>query len=164
MAIVIEQAKDGDATEIAAVHRRSAVLAYAEIFPKDATPPTVDELADGWRTIIGGPGQVVVARLNDVIVGAVAVHPAPDVPTGQLLARLYVDPEHWQAGLGSSLHDHVVSEARRRPGAMGLNLWVLEDNTIARRLYERKGWTLVPGRYLANEPPEIRDVLYQLNF
>ncbi len=97
---------------------------------------------------------------EDTVVGAVAVGPAGGIPTGLLLHKLYVDPERQGRGLGVALHDLALSRARER-GAEAINLWVLEANTAARRLYERNGWRLVPGRTLANEPPSIVDVLYE---
>ncbi|MBN4059684.1 GNAT family N-acetyltransferase, partial [Acidimicrobium ferrooxidans] len=76
-------------------------------------------------------------------------------------SRLYVGPDHWACGIGGLLHDHAVAHARDL-GAKELNLWVLEANTRAWAMYERRGWTLVAGFKLENEPPEIVDVLYEL--
>ena len=159
---VIATAAARDAEAIGAVHLRSALTAYADIFPRSTPPPTSEQLTAQWQAMIGDPGaRVLVARGDGAIVGAVALEAAPTVPSGLLLVGLYVDPDHWGRGIGSMLHDAAVADARLRSD--GLNLWVLEANLVARAMYERRGWSLVPDRHLANEPPEIRDVLYQLD-
>ncbi|MGI9595447.1 MAG: GNAT family N-acetyltransferase [Acidimicrobiales bacterium] len=151
------------AFRIAEVHRTAAVKAYAGIFPTTSEPPTTTELAVQWRSLLtDGDGRVFVARMGSVVVGAAALKPDLHVPAGLLLARLYVDPSHQGSGLGSRLHDAAVGEACTMSDS--LNLWVLEENRVARTMYERRGWQLVPGKYLPNEPPEVRDVLYQLVF
>ena len=75
------------------------------------------------------------------------------------LLRLYVRPDHWNGGIGTRLHGHAMECARGR-GAGAMNLWVLEENYRGRQMYEARGWQLIAGRYLLNEPPEVRDVLY----
>lgn len=158
----IDTAVVADAPLLAAVHSASAALAYADIFPGSADPPTPADLTPAWLAMIEDPDSwVFVLRRSGPVVGGVALRPDGDVPTGQLLAKLYVHPEHWGAGYGSALLEHAVLAAWEVSD--GLNLWVLEHNTGARKLYERRGWQLVPDRYLANDPPEVRDVLYQLD-
>ncbi len=165
---MIDVAVSADAPALAALHLASASLAYADIFPDSADPPTVTELSFGWQAMIEDPVcRVYVVRLADpgavgtAVVGGVALRPDDDVPTGQLVAKLYVHPSHWGGGHGSALLAHAVEAAWGE--FAGLNLWVLEHNHGARKLYEREGWRLIPGRYLANEPPSVRDVLYQLD-
>jgi GNAT superfamily N-acetyltransferase len=165
----------------AEIHSASATLAYVDIFPSTAPPPTAADLAPDWVEMISHPEtSVFVAEQDGVTVGAVALtpnsnlHPAPNLNPGSnpnlnsgdepdeglLLARLYVHPDHWGRGHGAALHHHAVAVALTRTSV--LYLWVLEHNTRARQMYEAWGWELVPDRFLANDPPEIRDVLYCL--
>lgn len=105
--------------------------------------------------------DVVVAEEGQLIVGSIAVAPDQSVDSGLLLKRLHVLPSYWNLGIGGELHDHALYSARRR-GATELNLWVLEDNTRAREMYERRGWTLCePKRTFPNVVPTIVDVLYE---
>ena len=145
----------------ATVHASAAALAYADIFPPTSPAPTADDLAPLWHTMLDDPAAtVVVARIGNDVVGAVAVGPDPDVPTGLVMAKLYVHPDRWGDGVGAALHD----EALRLIGApaRSINLWVLERNHRARAFYEQRGWRHVPERFLANDPPDVLDVLYQL--
>jgi GNAT superfamily N-acetyltransferase len=156
----IEPASEHHVAALAGAHAASAGRAYANIFPASAAPPTAAELTADWLAMIVDPvSSVWAARIEDAVVGGVAIRPEDDVPAGLLLARLYVHPDHWRRGYGSALHDHALAAAAARSGL--LNLWVLEHNHRARRMYERRGWTLIPGRHLANDPPRVRDVLYQ---
>ncbi len=139
-------------------------MGYRSIFPPDATKPTPASLAPGWLGLVEDPNSSVLVAADPDIVGCVALTPDDEVPTGWLLARLYVAPRHWSHGVGALLHKEVLAEACTR-GLHRLNLWVLEANERARSMYERRGWTLVPGSKLANgeyEPP-ILDVLYELD-
>lgn len=169
--ITTHRATPDDAAALAAVHSASATAAYRHIFPPDSPAPSPAELTPGWTALLESPQvQAFVAcagrtvgsepdRDRSPIVGGVAVGPEPQVPSGWLLTRLYVHPEHWAGGAGSALHDRAVEAVA--PMADSLNLWVLEENERGRRFYEQRGWRLVPGRYLLNDPPEVRDVLYQ---
>ncbi len=151
----------GDARAIANIHCVAAIAAYVDIFPRDASKPTPDSLEPSWLQLIDDPDvEVFVATVGDVLVGSVVLEPDEEVPAQLLLKRLYVDPARWRQGVGSTLHDHVLAQARRRE-AGSLNLWVLERNERARRMYERRGWQLVPGRTLPNDPPSVVDVLYE---
>lgn len=146
---------------MARIHCAAALVAYVGIFPPEAPKPTPASLLDGWNELIEDPGtEVGVAEAAGSLAGSVAVAPSLEVPTGLVLARLYVAPDRWGAGIGSLLHDWALDAARQR-GASGLNLWVLEANERARRMYERRGWHLVPGPTVPNGDPTVVDVLYQ---
>ena len=145
-----------DAEACAVVHLASAMLAYRDIFPPDTQPPTVADLAAGWM------GAAWVAEDDGEVVGAVCIGSDAAVPSGWLLSRLYVHPSRWGSGVGSELLERAVASAWSA-GAPAVNLWVLEPNTDARALYERRGWRLVPGPTLANDGTDAVDVLYQLD-
>lgn len=58
------------------------------------------------------------------------------------LARVLVDPARRGQGLGERLVLAMIEEARAR-GIRSLNLYVLDDNTRAVRLYEKLGFETV---------------------
>jgi ribosomal protein S18 acetylase RimI-like enzyme len=63
-----------------------------------------------------------------------------DAPGLGEVVALYVDPNHYGAGLGRLL----MAEARRGLRERGFDaalLWVLDGNERAQRFYEREGWS-----------------------
>jgi GNAT superfamily N-acetyltransferase len=75
-------------------------------------------------------GQVIVAEIDGVIAGFAAV-------VGGELDGLFVEPDLWGQGIGRTLIDAAVHEARRR----GLALTVIA-NPRARRFYENCGFAV----------------------
>ncbi len=160
--LTIRPAAVFDVGEIAVVHCEAALAAFADIFPPTASKPTPASLRPRWEQLVADPTATVLVAETTVLVGFVAVLLEPTVPSGMLLDRLYVHPRRWGTGIGSALHDAAVAIAVGL-GADAMNLWVLEANTGARTMYERRGWRLVPGRTLQHDTRTVIDVLYQLD-
>jgi GNAT superfamily N-acetyltransferase len=75
-------------------------------------------------------GQVLVAELDGRLAGFAAV-------VGGELDGLFVEPDLWRRGIGTSLVDEATHEARRK----GLALTVIA-NPSARDFYEHCGFSL----------------------
>ncbi|NOX29289.1 MAG: GNAT family N-acetyltransferase [Actinobacteria bacterium] len=161
--IAVRPARLADVNSVAAVHHASAVVAFVDIFPPASVPPTAESLLPGWRILVEGlTSKVFVAEVDDVVVGVAAVAADSSLPAGLALSRLYVHPDRWGQRVGATLHDVAMGLARSL-GAGAINLWVLEANIRARSMYESRGWALMPGHVLKNDPPEVVDVLYQFD-
>jgi GNAT superfamily N-acetyltransferase len=87
--------------------------------------------------------QVFVAELDGRIAGFAAV------VAGEL-DGLFVEPDLWRLGIGRSLTDAAVHEARRR----GFTLWVIA-NPDAREFYEKCGFA-VEGEAQTRFGPALR--------
>lgn len=77
------------------------------------------------------------------LVGFLLLGPTPDgdhdpAATGQVLA-VHVDPDLTGRGVGAALLARAVAELTRR-GYADATLWVVAQNSSARRFYERAGW------------------------
>jgi GNAT superfamily N-acetyltransferase len=72
---------------------------------------------------------------------------------GDWIDQLYVDPDHFGKGHGSSL---IAVAKRQRPA--GLKLWTFEANSGARRFYERHGFVVTGSTDGENEEgaPDVR--------
>jgi ribosomal protein S18 acetylase RimI-like enzyme len=109
-----------------------AVIGYAIFGPErtvvSAVSPPVAP-ANGSPGIMGAPR----ARAADPYTPAGRAG-----GTGELYA-LYVTPDWWSAGVGRALMDSVLA-ALREAGYTSAVLWVLADNTRARRFYDRAGF------------------------
>jgi GNAT superfamily N-acetyltransferase len=158
----VRRASADDVQGLAEVHLRSALTAYADMFPADAPKPTVESLAAHWHDAAVDPAsEVFVAEAGEAIIGGVIATTETRPGVGNL-RHLYVDPAHWGSGAGRALHDAVVAWCAAA-GLESVHLWVLEANDRARVMYERWGWSLsVSGRFV-NEGSGVREVLYVLD-
>ena len=110
--------------------------------------PVSEEIGSIVRERLAEPDAwLVVAEENGVIVGMASAGPAregPDrsrvLPHRCHVGMVFVAPSHWGAGIGGGLLDLALDEAGRR-GCTGGQLWVVEGNERATRLYARRGFT-----------------------
>ncbi|HYZ19497.1 MAG TPA: GNAT family N-acetyltransferase [Gaiellaceae bacterium] len=102
--------------------------------PDEALPRIADD-------IIARHEEVWVAEEDGRLLGFVAIRRSRR-NGWEVVEKLYVDPEAQNRGVGSALLDQAKA---LRPG--GLVLWVFQENTGARRFYERHGFRLVTLRF-----------------
>ena len=74
------------------------------------------------------------------------------------IMTIAVDPAYQGAGLGHLLLTELIDRAARR-GASALLLEVRDDNTAARRLYERAGFSEISRRRRYYQPGDIDAVI-----
>lgn len=156
----------GDCDRVSEIRVRGWQSAYRGLMPQsylDALSVTEDaERRRDWFT--RGDGSVVnlVAERAGEVVGWAAhgAYREGEVRTEEAeLYALYVDPAHVGGGIGGAL----LAESVRRSTAAGhrrMHLWVLRDNTGARRFYERAGFwadgTEEPFEVAGVRVPEVR--------
>jgi len=167
--IEIRPVSPADAPAIAQVRRDSWQAAYQGIIPTPtiaratavvttaADPPpyrrTLVAEAGDHPAVVGyasfGPERAVAAAFTP------AGSPGGAGPGNSLTAdgqaglvgelyALYVTPSWWSTGTGRALMDRVLA-ALEGEGYSRVVLWVLDDNTRARRFYERAGFTADGG-------------------
>jgi GNAT superfamily N-acetyltransferase len=97
--------------------------------------------------------DAIVATKDVWVINQRGVIAALLVLDGEWIDQLYVDPDHFGKGHGSSLN--AVAK-RQRPA--GLKLWTFEANDRARRFYERHGFVATGGTDGENEEgaPDVR--------
>ncbi|MBL8929692.1 MAG: GNAT family N-acetyltransferase [Kineosporiaceae bacterium] len=156
--LVVRPAWAGDAAAIAAVQIAGWRAAYRGIMP-DSHLAALDGAARAvfWGSMFDPTGAVRpgllaprVAVHGDQVVGFVAIGEAGAAggadgeasdgvaDEGRVFA-IYADPAWWGRGVGFVLLS-VACEVLRDNGFTLARLWVLADNTRARRFYERLGW------------------------
>ncbi|MEO1693634.1 MAG: GNAT family N-acetyltransferase [Pseudomonadota bacterium] len=149
--IGIAPAARSDAAELADVYRRAWSNAYSGIIPSD----TLDRLVRSrdtaaWRTMIADD-NVISLRVGDGLAGYAtygrarpsAARQPPRQPAGPRaeIYELYLAPEYQGVGLGEYLFEgcrHRFDERQLR----GPDVWVLTDNSVARRFYHARGGRL----------------------
>lgn len=98
-----------------------------------------------------GLGTMVVAEVDDSVVGFIAWGPSRDHDRQgeREVYTLYVDPEHWGEGVGAALLGCV-------PIDQTVSLWVAEGNVRARGFYGRRGFTPDGASEPGHHVPAIR--------
>jgi GNAT superfamily N-acetyltransferase len=144
MALTVRDATAEDAIAVAQVHIRAWQAAYRGLIP--------DEFLDGLRAeeratrySLGSTGsdtpETILAVDDEAIRGFATVGPSrdADAPAAGELYALYIDPLHWQQGIGSLLMEHGYRRLRAR-GFKQAILWLLVGNEQAERFYRADGW------------------------
>ncbi|MEU7057781.1 GNAT family N-acetyltransferase [Streptomyces sp. NPDC046197] len=135
-----------DCERVAEIRVRGWQTAYAGLMPQSYLDAlSVRQDAERRRTFWergDAYGVNLIAELDGEITGWACHGPYRDgaIRTADAeLYALYVHPERWGRGVGRAL----LTEAVRRCADAGharMALWVLEENTRARRFYERAGF------------------------
>lgn len=148
--LVVVSASTVDAPAIARIHVASWREAYRGIVPDAVLAGLSTERRETyWRTALAeGVPQVYVARVDDEVVGWIAVGPCRDDGAERDLAELwalYIEPSYWSRGVGRALWQRarqwLIVE-----GFRVVSLWVLEDNARAIRFYRAVDFHLDPSR------------------
>jgi GNAT superfamily N-acetyltransferase len=152
---LIRQARLDEVEALAEIQRDASVEAFAHIFPPERYPYPFDDVRARWAGAVEDPALIVLVAEVDGAPGGVAGCRT------EWLDGLYVRPEHWRRGLGRRLHDEVLDRLRTS-GSSRCHLWVLADNDVARRFYERLGWRENGHTRVVPFPPNPIDVGYTI--
>ncbi|OPB00383.1 GNAT family N-acetyltransferase [Pseudomonas fluorescens] len=169
---MIRNALPTDAKAIAQVHVSSWQEAYRDLIPADYLNSLGAMLAKReahWvRAIEAGESCVLVAEVNDQVVGWISVGASRDEDVaggnvGEVLA-IYVLAGYWQTGVGLALWKAGLQWLEQQ-GYECLTLWVLSRNERAIRFYRRAGCTEEPGseRTLERGGALLLEVRYHLS-
>ena len=142
MATTIRRATPKDAPDVAKVFLTArATMTYLPQLHTD----------DETRNFIGGVvenKETWVAERDGAAVGFAAIH-------GGWLEHLYVHPSRYNSGTGSRLFARAIEQHPE-----GFQLWAFQQNTGARRFYERHGCALVKLTDGADNEEKLPDALY----
>ncbi|MHB9857983.1 GNAT family N-acetyltransferase [Streptomyces sp. YIM S03343] len=158
----------GDCERVAEIRVRGWQSAYRGLIPQpylDALSVAVD--AERHRERLGraeGAGVDLVAESGGQVVGWACHGPCRDDDTGTGDAELYaiyVAPDRLGTGAGRALLTECVRQSAAG-GRARMFLWVVKENTRARRFYERAGFRAdgaeEPFEAGGVEIPEVRYV------
>jgi ribosomal protein S18 acetylase RimI-like enzyme len=129
---IVRTAGPEDAAALAALEERTYVASLAHVFGDHPYPS--DDVLARWSVVLADTDVRVLAVWEQgELAGYAAVDPGS-------LRHLAVAPERFGTGLADELHAAAV-EHWADHGARRVQLWVLADNTRARRFYARHGWS-----------------------
>jgi ribosomal protein S18 acetylase RimI-like enzyme len=163
MVSLVRPADLDDAASIARVHVATWRSAYRDLLAADFLA-SLDQrqYEERWRRTLGDAStRVYVAENAEGVVGFASGGPeraGEDGASGELYA-IYVLREAQGGGHGRRLVQAVVGGLREL-GLTDMIVWVLRDNTPARKFYERLG-----GRYVRMQPLTIgSSLLYEVSY
>ncbi|WP_230329409.1 GNAT family N-acetyltransferase [Nocardia aurantiaca] len=139
---------------MAACHVACWREAYQGLVPQHVLDAfDVDQRAAAWERIrIKYPGHVVVAVVDDAVVGFAASGPAREQnpPTPLELTAMYVRAAYYGTGLADDLMRTVLSDEG------DTSLWVFEENPRAQAFYKRYGFELDGERRVEAFTPALQ--------
>ncbi|MEP7090730.1 MAG: GNAT family N-acetyltransferase [Nocardioidaceae bacterium] len=151
---MLREATADDVPALRDLERAANLIGLAHVFPPERFPFPDDAVLARWALVLEEPGVAVLVR--DAGSGGIDVLAAYD---DRSLRHLAVHPDVWGAGLASGAIATVL-EAMAARGATEAELWCLEENHRARRLYEHLGWRATDDRRPAPWPPHPTETRY----
>ncbi len=151
---------DDSLLAISNIYERSWKYAYQNIIPQDY----LDSIPTGrWANSITKNGMNNLVLLeNGLIIGTAGICKSrwENYRDYGEIVSIYFLPEYIGKGYGASLLKKCVEELKKL-GFHRILLWVLEENSRARRFYERNGFTC-SGEYMNDTigGKELKEVMY----
>lgn len=141
--MIIRDARETDAQQIADVHAASWRLAYRGALSDEFLAGDIGaERSAFWADrLYSAPADqhVTVAENEDTIIGFACVYTNSDVQWGSLLDNLHVSQPMQRHGIGTKLLAAVAQWCTSVNPSGGLFLWVLQSNLQAQRFYQALG-------------------------
>jgi len=155
-----------DARAIAEIHVRAWQHAYSAIFPREALASlSVEKREHLWQQSIAARSpDVLVALADNKAAGFIAFGPLRQENASADQAEIWViniDPPFWSQGIGTALM-LAARQTLTGQGYRSVCLWVLQENSRARRFYEALGMKLHPQsrKEFVYEGTSVSEVLY----
>jgi GNAT superfamily N-acetyltransferase len=122
----IRRALPDDVETLIAIHQAARRTYYGDLADRDDT----EELRAAYLDSVQAPERTVLCVGTT---GFLSLGPP------NRLVGLYVDPGHWQRGIGGALHDAGIEVWRAQEVTEGrLEVW--DGNERAKAFYLRRGW------------------------
>lgn len=133
MNVCIRPARSDDLDACFAVQRAADLAAFPHIFPPDRFAFPAEEVRERWLENLSHRDRACwVVEDDDQIIGTAVL-------IGSTFDSIAVAPQKWGTGAAHALYSTVLKHAQSQ-GVERLDLWVMEQNTRARRFYAARGW------------------------
>lgn len=153
-----------DRNELSNIYEQSWRKAYRGIIPQDY----LEAIPKGqWNKNFDIPGWSTIVCIEDgnfIGTSSFSKSRFDKFPDSGEIISIYLLPEYMKKGYGSYIFDFVLKELKNQ-GYKKVFLWVLEENTNARKFYESKGFIL-DKEYLNDKigGKELKEVRYFYQF
>jgi RimJ/RimL family protein N-acetyltransferase len=155
--VLLRDALLSDLPALIEVQQAGALQALTHIFPQDTYPFPRAALQSRWAAEIVDPHVkvYVIEHRDGHIAGFAAIRDNELLHFGTAV-------ETWGSGLAAAAHDQVI-ERIAATGSTHAWLRVFEDNSRARRFYEKLGWRRTDRLSRTSFPPHPVLVEYELD-
>jgi len=145
MNLLIREALPEDAYELAACHISAWQSAYKDIVPDEYLsnmPAGLKQRAEKFKQGIDENSYYYVPTYDGKIIGKLVLWNSrdDDKPGTGEIGGFYLIETFWGKGYGREMMDFAIKFLNSL-GYTEIFLWVLEENTRARRFYEKCGFT-----------------------
>lgn len=151
---------EDDRNALSRIYEESWRFAYNGIIPQNY----LDSIQKGqWAASADKPNiSTLIVTGNGEMIGTSSFCPSrfEDMEGWGEIVSIYLLPDFMEKGYGKRLFEEVLRELEKM-GFADIFLWVLEENTKARKFYERQGF--VPnGKYLDDNigGKPLREIMY----
>ena len=135
------------------IARAASIAGFGHVFEPGRHAFPDDAIRADWIAALADPdGETSIAFEDGEAIGVVSVGDG-------VLQTLYVLPERWSRGIGSTLHDHALDRLREAH-VQEARLWTLAENQRARTFYEKRGWSPTGRTRVSPFPPHPIDLEY----
>lgn len=143
MTASLRPATEADQPAVGALHHRSRASAYADLVdPASFEARGPQMMSDYWVERYRweqDTHRMTIAEENGALIGFSYVGPS-ETPGAAELYAIHLDPSRVGTGAGRLLMIQALTDLKSF-GEKRAVLWVLEGNEVARRFYERGGWS-----------------------
>lgn len=162
MIFKVRKAVKSDSLDLANIIVESWKSAYSEIIPKDEIAKFLDKerRQRQFERFIEDEEIILIGSVNEIACGLVFANKDNDQGLEDCgsIYSIYLLEEYWGKGLSEKLMDSALNILKDQ-GCKKVSLWVYEDNTRARKFYEKCGFIYDGNKkysHFSNKPIELR--------
>jgi ribosomal protein S18 acetylase RimI-like enzyme len=142
--IKIRYADISDAKTLGKIHSRSWKVAYNGIVPDEILDKITAEKRQKYfeKSLTDELEEDAIIFKDNEAVGFICIGKCRDTDKPDTYGEIwgiYLLPQYWKMGIGSKLINWGINELKKRK-FHNITLWVLEENTSARKFYEKIGF------------------------
>ncbi|SDT21995.1 GNAT family N-acetyltransferase [Microlunatus soli] len=148
----IRFAHQDDAELLTQLERSASLARLGHIFPPDRYGFPEDDIRERWQAVLDDrTRQTMIAEVNGEPAGYVSI----GIDT---IHHMGVGEGYQRQGIGSELMAAAEDELFADVSTPEIELWVLEDNEVARGFYRAHGWTDTEDERDAEFPPYPNEI------
>jgi GNAT superfamily N-acetyltransferase len=161
----IRRIKPSDGVILRSIRLRALLSdpgSFDSSYERESQLPTEEWDRRATESSTGDRQCLFLVETPEGFVGMAGAFTPGDQPSVRRLYGMWVAPEARAAGIGAQLIEAITSWSLE-VGADAVQLWVVDDNLVARRLYERAGFVDTEVNQPLPSNPTVTETLMQMS-